>query len=271
MEYVAGRVNLACTIFVPYDCDNRCSFCTSKWMYRKFNPDLPSILEKIQEVSESEVVTDFVLSGGEPLSDLNTLKILIDTIGTDKKVFINTTFPKNNVQECITYINSEDKIRGVNISRQWENIYGPNIAAPDDIKELKKPVHINTMISGGWKWIEKIEEHMKTWLLNEHYLLVLREDYRFLTPETLKIRNRVVDFLASKYVYVGGSGCLVCNGENFVNPETGQYIHYHRGLEKSCVRYEERTYINDIIIRPDGKMFDDWDFKKELLCVKEIK
>ena len=35
MEYVAGRTNLACTIFVPYDCDNNCPFCTSKWMYRE--------------------------------------------------------------------------------------------------------------------------------------------------------------------------------------------------------------------------------------------
>ena len=35
MEYVAGRNNLACTIFVPYDCDNNCPFCTSKWMYRE--------------------------------------------------------------------------------------------------------------------------------------------------------------------------------------------------------------------------------------------
>ena len=84
------------------------------------------------------------------------------------------------------------------------------------------------------------------------------------TKENLKVRNDVVDYLADRFVYVGGGGCMVCNGETFVNPETGQYIHYHRGIEHSCVRYENRTYVNDVIIRPDGRVYDDWDWSVEM-------
>ena len=37
MRYIKGRSNLSCTIFVPWDCNNHCKFCTSKQMYRQIN------------------------------------------------------------------------------------------------------------------------------------------------------------------------------------------------------------------------------------------
>ena len=122
-------------------------------------------------------------------------------------------------------------------------------------------------------WIENLDQFIDTWIVKPNVLLNLREDYRYITKENLKVRNDVVDYLANRFVYVGGGGCMVCNGETFVNPETGKYIHYHRGIEHSCVRYVDRTYVNDVIIRPDGKVYDDWDWSVEMNgeTIKNIK
>lgn len=170
-------------------------------------------------------------------------------------------------------IKESTSIKYVNISRQFgklNNIY-KFIASPDDVLKLRKSIRINALRTGDWK--EHIDEFMNTWILNRHFLLNLREDYRHVTVENLKTRNEVVDYLASRFVYIGSSGCLVCNGETFVNPQTDQFIHYHRGIEHSCVRYENKTYMNDLIIRPDGKVFDYWDWKVELdeETIKNIK
>ena len=264
MEYVAGRSNLACTIFVPYDCDNNCPFCTSKWMYREsgIKMDIDKIIEMIKIVNLSKTVMEFVITGGEPTANLDMLKRIVRAC--DKPVYINTTLPKKNIDNVIRYINTEHKIFGVNISRQFgklNNLY-KFIASPEDLKKLRKPVRINVMRTNVWK--KELDSFMETWLLNKHFLLNLREDYRYITNENLKVHNEVVDYLAEKYVYIGSGGCMVCNGETFVNPETDKFIHYHRGIEHSCVRFESKTYINDLIIRPDGKAFDDWDWSVEL-------
>lgn len=264
MEYIAGRSNLACTIFVPYDCDNKCPFCTSKWIYRNsgIKMDVEEIIKTVNIVNKSRVISEFVITGGEPFANIEVLKRIVDAC--KKNVYINTTLPNQDIDKVIQYINTEDKIKGVNISRQFgklNNLY-KFISGPEDILKLRKPIRINVLRTEDW--LQNLDEFLNTWILNKHILLNLRENYRYVTKENLKTRNEVVDYLANRFVYIGGGGCLVCNGETFVNPETDQFIHYHRGIEHSCVRYENRTYINDLIIRPDGKVFDDWDWNVEL-------
>lgn len=263
MEYIVGRNNLACTIFVPYDCNNNCPFCTSKWMYRNSGMEinLDKVLEAISYAKGSPI-REFVITGGEPFANLELLKKIVDAC--DRTVFINTTLPKKNLDAVIDYINSEEKIEGINISRQFGNLNKlySYVATPEDILKIKKPIRINVMRTENW--LDHLDSFMDTWILNRHVLLNLREDYRYITKENLKVRNDIVDYLASKFVYLGGGGCMVCNGETFVDPSTSKFIHYHRGIEHSCVRYENKTYINDIIIRPDGKVFDDWDWSNEL-------
>lgn len=273
MEYVAGRTNLACTIFVPYDCDNNCPFCTSKWMYGKsgVKMDIDKIIEMVSFVNHTPTVSEFVITGGEPMADIGLLKRIVDAC--NKPVYINTTLPKKNLEDAIGYINRERKIHGINISRQFgklNNLY-KFVASPEEIVGIRKHVRINVMRTDDW--ISNLEEFIHTWAINEDVLINLREDYRYVTRENLKLRNDVVDYLANKYVYIGNGGCMVCNGETFVNPENNRYIHYHRGIEHSCVRYQDKTYINDIIIRPDGNAFDDWDWTHQLdgKTIMEIK
>lgn len=85
MNYLAGRSNLACTIFVPYDCKNNCPFCTSKSMYRDIQFDLERILERIKLVNACNAVTEYVITGGEPIANLDILKQIVSVC--TKKVY----------------------------------------------------------------------------------------------------------------------------------------------------------------------------------------
>lgn len=38
LDIVIGRENVSATIFVPYDCENRCNFCTTKQFYKDILP-----------------------------------------------------------------------------------------------------------------------------------------------------------------------------------------------------------------------------------------
>jgi organic radical activating enzyme len=144
MIFKTGRTNLACTIFVPFDCKNNCSFCTSKESYSKFNKDLNKILEDIKILNQSDFFVEYVLTGGEPISDFEGLKKIVDTC--NKRVFINTTLPlQDNLFEIIEYFNTENKIAGINISRHIGHKF-KDVADKDTIDKIKKPIRINTTV-----------------------------------------------------------------------------------------------------------------------------
>ena len=82
MRYLSGRGNLACTIFVPWDCNNNCPFCTSKEMYSTMKDEfnLDEIIRKIHILNNNNIIREYVLTGGEPLSNLDNLKHIVNAI-----------------------------------------------------------------------------------------------------------------------------------------------------------------------------------------------
>lgn len=115
MRFIKGRSNLSCTIFVPWDCNNHCRFCTSKHMYKERTCDMDAILAQIKKINQNPLITEFVLTGGEPLADIEKCQILLDAM--EKPCFVNTTFPlEGDVQKRIDFVNNS-KIAGINISR----------------------------------------------------------------------------------------------------------------------------------------------------------
>ena len=260
-SYYAGRANLACTIFVPYDCSNNCPFCTSKWMYSKLDKNLDSILEHIKYINNCPVISEFVITGGEPIANLKILKTIIDKC--EKKVFINTTLPlQDNILEVIDYINNEPKIKGINISRHM-NFKFKDVADKNLISKITKPIRINSVISDKSKILSFIDEWKDYGMVN------LRADYRKITPTTLKCIDEIDNLLLENYYYKGNTSCLVCNSEFFGDSE--YTFCYHRGLENSSVVFETKVYVNDIIINPDGLISLDWNRKKDLEFEQAIK
>lgn len=147
MIYLSGRGNLACTIFVPWDCNNNCPFCTSKQMYSDMKNDfnLDEIINKIKILNNNHIIKEYVLTGGEPLSNLENLKKIINSM--NKVVYINTTLPKmDNIDEVIEYINNEPKIGGINISRHLNYQFDSPTSTDDKLMSIIKPIRINTVL-----------------------------------------------------------------------------------------------------------------------------
>jgi len=254
MKFVVGRNNLACTIFVPFDCNNNCPFCTSKKMYKNIKLSPEKIIENVLKINENPDVTEYVLTGGEPFANLDETKRIINAM--EKKCFINTTLPLvKNIHEVIEYINSEPKIKGVNVSRHIGYTFS-GVADLSLIGKIKKPIRINTVINKHFTF-DAFKEFVKEWG-SDNRMINLRADYTKLDTTTLKSRDAVEELLSEEYRFNGAGGCLVCHSSSFEADNC--YVQYHRGLMFSSVRFGEKTYINDVIITPDGNIYKDWDF-----------
>lgn len=258
MKFLVGRRNLACTIFVPFDCDNNCPFCTSKKMYKNIDLNSEAIMEKIKLINGNYDITEFVLTGGEPFANLEITKSMVDIM--EKKCFINTTLPMvKNIDEVIDFINNTPKIQGINISRHIGHEFS-GVANLEIINRINKPIRINTVINKNFSFDEFIE-FVKKWG-NEKILINLRADYTKLDTTSLKARDVIETQLSEEYIYRGSGGCLVCHSSSFEADNC--LISYHRGLMYSSVKMGDKTYINDAIITPDGKIYKDWDFKEDI-------
>lgn len=81
-----GRTEVPVTVFVPWDCNNNCKFCTTKHEYKtlytsdKLQQNLENVKNSIKQMTSNDFVTDVVFTGGEPFERLDLLKQLIDEI-----------------------------------------------------------------------------------------------------------------------------------------------------------------------------------------------
>ena len=55
MNYKIGRDNFALTIFMPVDCKNGCSFCTSKKDYQINKPDFGKVFNAIDTIAHYNI------------------------------------------------------------------------------------------------------------------------------------------------------------------------------------------------------------------------
>ena len=80
MKYVVGRSNLSVTVFVPWDCEKHCPFCTSKEFYSSMECSLPKVLMSLEYLC-STGIREVVVSGGEPFSNLDGLEQILQNVG----------------------------------------------------------------------------------------------------------------------------------------------------------------------------------------------
>lgn len=258
MKYYKGRNNLAATVFIPVKCGNNCPFCNTNKLYKDFDYKdvyLDNILRSIELCNCCDAVSEFVITGGEPLLDLEILKKIISVM--DKPVYINTSLPLvNNIHECIEYINSEEKIHGINISRHINTIHSVKTAGVAIIDKIQKYVRINCIIDET-DLGENLLEFINTYA-TPYRMINFRADYRNITTDTLKNRDSISNWLLNNFKFEYSNNCLVCNSE-FYSDEENFVICYHRGLKHSSVEVLNRTYVNDIIIDIYGGIYKDWN------------
>lgn len=262
MKYKIGRNNLAATIYVPYDCDNNCPFCTSKIEYRQHFPNIGRIVQALKSLVDNPLIQDIVFTGGEPLANMTILKMLVDiTRNKGKNVFINTTFPKDS-HDSLFYLLEEGNVSGINISRH-ESSYEQdsklfyNIAPDWLISEISVPVKINAVMTNVDSFITKLPTIINRWN-KPNIRLCIRHDFRTTTFTNLHTLtdDPILDYLIQNYSFESHTFCDVCDTVNF---EEG--ISYHRGMEHSSIKMGDTVIVNDIIVFPDGFIAYDWDRK----------
>lgn len=274
-EFVQGRSNLAVTAYVPWDCSNNCSFCTSKQEYSCVK-DFVEIQRLLQKVNDSPI-QDVVITGGEPTESISGLSIMLDCV-PNKDVYINTTMIKSTETCFADLVNHRKNVKGVNISRHSDRYSKEelnNISEDYCIGYIKPPVHIN-VVSPERKDISSIIIRYREIVDIRQacdfgdLTICIREDFRKTTKESLHSSdNYMLSCIGNMgFKLVSHKFCNVCDTYKF-KINDGYYISYHRGLETTSIELDNRNIeVNDIVIYPDGTLCYDWD--KEKICDESI-
>lgn len=280
-QYQIGRENISATIFVPYDCTNRCNFCTTKMLYK--DPiDFDKSFEKIKSHVDTLLsygVTIFTLTGGEPLADIERCRKIINYIydrayfKRELQIYVNTSLPKGEgVENIVNYLNDpESHISGISISRHrqtWEQDLKllANVFNDDEIKLITRPsVRINClatrMIDPG-KFIDRFKDH--------NVAINFRANYMKVNSENLHQKDDFFASLNELYQHVEHTECKVCDTDVFFDHDSGRDIYYHKGIYTTKVEFDDHVEVNDFVIDMFGNAYIDWIFVEENELTGEI-
>ncbi len=256
-----------CTVYFPADCKNNCKFCTSKAFYKKNKPNPKEVLKWLHALAKSDV-SEIVITGGEPMTDLNLLKEMLD-ICENKTVYINTTFLENGKDDFIKLVNTHKCVKGINISRHTTSYNNDSkflngIAHDEDILKIKTNVRINCFVG------EKIDKTKMKQVLNrwepiweqkkDHKLdISFRHDYNKVVNENMHLLDTESIVAATEVgVYYGRVYCHACDKVLF-KTKKGMDFRIHRGLPNTRVKIGNIVEMQELVLFPDGVLCTDWD------------
>ena len=288
----AGRNNLALTIFVPWNCSKNCNFCTTK---KEYNQELSNIkyIKRLMNRTLKKItfITDIVISGGEPLDNINDLYYLIKDIDKTKyHIFVNTSFPKIEESNLDVFKKIIKLVDGFNVSRHFQHNY-EHFCSFEEIQELidfKSKVRINILLQHQidtlkikefipfLDYIEKIKSYgFFDIQLRANYLKTsVNEDTEFTLHDD---DDKTSLYLKSAYensvMKFHKSGCPVCSTISIPYNDFS-IISYHKGLSSTLIKKDNHYQVNDVIIMPNCKLKLDWngenvELKNISLCENE--
>lgn len=259
------KIGPTVTMFVPYDCNNACPFCVNKQEYRDTSGfDLERCYKSLDLLHRIFPHNDIVLTGGEPLADLDALQDILCHIEDGHHIYINTTMPVSKDQtiyDVSSVLNRfSDRISCINVSRHLKHYVKES---PDEIFDLlKMRVRINCVVFEDAK--EDSTKEMLIAFLDRFkgHEIQLRANYSFLNLENVfdtendnlyKLISEICEYkydLEKERFRTG-----------FVFERDGSKITYHKTLPFAKVD----GIVGDIIIRQTGLIYDDWnEYGREL-------
>ena len=264
-RYITREGGATVTVFVPYDCKNNCPFCINKQEYKdKSGFSVEKICKSIRKLHRITPKCDFVFTGGEPLSDLDGLQVMMDCIPKGHRVFINTTMPVSEhfPEEAIIEFTkrNQKKITCINVSRHM--VHYVEESNDELLSKLYVPVRVNCVLFQGYKHknIKQFADRFGKFGIPIQF----RADYTVTTLENLYKRegDEILADLMANFEYLGIDGCRIRCGYHFNN--NGQHIAYHRTLPYSTIT-EERDGVSydilyDVLIKQNGDMHSDWTY-----------
>ena len=264
MNYVTRQGGATVTILVPWDCGNYCPFCVNKKDYEHMeNFSLDKIIESIGVMDEITPECDFVISGGEPLSDLVGLQRIIDAIPSTHRIFINTTIPVNTTTDkdaLFSFVTkNKGKLTEINVSRHIEPYV---IECEDEI--LKKLIELGINIRVNCVLFDKFtKEQIYAFfdrMSNYVSKIQLRANYTNCTLENLYDleADEIFCFLREnlgEYTSLGEYRMRCGYAFNYKNLK----VEYHKTLPYSTIKEEGKNILYDIILRQTGLLTSDWN------------
>lgn len=258
------------TMFVPYDCNNCCPFCVNKDDYRnKSEFNLARSYRALDIMDSIYPHNDIVLTGGEPLADLDTLQDILDRISDGHNIYINTTLPTNEKQDI--YLVAKvlnkyaDKLSCVNVSRHLERYVKE---CTDEIFDQLKVKHrINCVVVEDPS--DPVTEKKLIAFLDRFsgHEIQLRANYSTLTLDNVfDTKNDLLFALISKLADYKGSLEKELFRTGFEFARSKSRITYHKTLPYSKINGK----IGDIIIRQTGLIYDDWNDYGQQLNINEL-
>ena len=284
-----GREEHPMTVFVPWDCGHHCPFCTTKAEYEtkypasKLDYFFERQKESVRRMLAYGFVDEVVLTGGEPLADVQRLRTLVDVIKENDRshccVYINTSLNLTDAQEraAFRYLDnvSPELIDGISVSLPYADVSMMNARGYEALERLMRVcgdkgycwIRINSVVRGN-ESAEQIRKFVKDirrleggkghgiWSIN------LRKDYTECDQLNLNDCNDpIMRTLMSMpdMPYKGHGGCLVCRNDVFwPDDDVWHRVTYHRGTERSSLRFDDLLVINDFVIKQDGEIRYDW-------------
>lgn len=258
------------TMFVPYDCNNACPFCVNKQDYRDTSGfDLERCFRSLELLDRLLPHNDVVLTGGEPLADLDALRRILDHIDDRHHIYINTTLPVaegSSVEELAETLNRyEGKIDCINVSRHLKHY----VKECDDaiFDHLKIRHRINCVVFEDAAEPSTEKKLLKFFDRFSGHEIQLRANYSYLTLENVFDRDndrlyKLIDSLC-EYQYdlekeLFRTGFVFRRGDSKVT--------YHKTLPYSKIDGK----IGDIIIRQNGLIYDDWNTYGEEMNINSL-
>lgn len=255
------------TVFVPYDCKNRCPFCINKGEYSDLTRfSIEKILQSIRRMDTITPYCDFVFTGGEPLANLESLQQMLNEISATHKVYINTTLPVSEYQSEADILSfaerNKNKITCLNISRHMQKY----VVESNDVllAHLPVPFRVNCVLYKNYP-TENIIPYLNRFNKIVGASIQFRFDYTATTPENLydEEHDKILKDLKMVSRYTGLDGCRMRCGFHF--NYNGMELTYHKTLPYSTIVETDPvsgvTYsiLYDILIKQTGNIHSDWD------------
>lgn len=261
--YITRDGGATVTVFVPYDCGNKCPFCINKQEYENTEGfSTEKICRSIAEINAITPECDFVFTGGEPLADLDALQKMLDAVPATHRIFINTTLPvmkSYTADDIVSFLNrNAGKLTCINVSRHLRKYV---VESGDDIfARIKAPKRINCVLFGGFtaEGLSAFVDRFRSLGLPIQF----RSDYTKTTPENLYDveDDDIFKTLDSLYGLRCSSGCRIRCNYSFGDGEPD--ISYHKTLPYSTMTVERGgvsyDILYDIIIKQNGDLHSDW-------------
>lgn len=270
MNYITREGGATVTVFVPYDCQNKCPFCINKNEYSDTSSfNLDEIISSIKIMSVMEPDCDFVFTGGEPLADcfqLEQMLLAVHQKDTNHKVFINTSLPTTDeigvLAEYLNYWYSQGWITGINVSRHLKKYVQECSDEIFDLLEFEPRINCvlyNLNIADRF-----IKKRLKDFVERFRHItdyIQFRKDYVVTTPDNLydEENDEILNLLKETFEYKKRIGAYRMRvGYEF---RCNNYkITYHKTLPYSKIMLDKDTAVlYDIIIKQDGTIREDWD------------